>query len=109
MSNFKIISSIESALFKRREIVIGFFLTITLFMSWSVMHLKVDAGFSKMLPLQHEYMKTFLTYRDEFGGANRILVALTVKEGDIFTPEFFDALKLATDEVFLYRVLTERE
>ncbi|MGB1800401.1 MAG: efflux RND transporter permease subunit [Gammaproteobacteria bacterium] len=100
MSDFKIISSIENVLFKRREIVIGLFLIITLFMSWSVMHLKVDAGFSKMLPLQHDYMKTFLKYRDEFGGANRILVALTVKEGDIFTPEFFNALKLTTDEVF---------
>lgn len=100
MSDFKIISFIENVLFKRREIIIAFFLIITLFMSWSVMHLKVDAGFSKMLPLQHEYMKTFLKYRDEFGGANRILVALTVREGDIFTPEFFNALKLATDEVF---------
>lgn len=100
MPDFKIISFIENALFKRREIIIGLFLIITLFMSWSVMHLKVDAGFSKMLPLQHDYMKTFLKYRDEFGGANRILVALTVKEGDIFTPEFFNALKLATDEVF---------
>jgi predicted RND superfamily exporter protein len=100
MSGFKIISSIENVLFKRREIVIGLFLIITLFMSWSVMHLKVDAGFSKMLPLQHDYMKTFLKYRDEFGGANRILVALTVKEGDIFTPDFFNALKLVTDEVF---------
>ena len=34
-----------------------------------------------------------------FGGANRVLVALTVREGDIFTPEFFKELKLATDEV----------
>lgn len=100
MLDFKITSFIENALFKRREIVIGLFLIITLFMSWSVMYLKVDAGFSKMLPLQHDYMKTFVKYRDEFGGANRILVALTVKDGDIFTPEFFNALKLATDEVF---------
>jgi predicted RND superfamily exporter protein len=45
-------------------------------------------------------MKTFVKYRDEFGGANRILVALTVDEGDIFTPEFFKTLKAATDEVF---------
>ena len=29
-----------------------------------------------------------------------ILIALMVREGDIFTPEFFDALREATDEVF---------
>jgi uncharacterized protein len=69
-------------------------------MTWSLAHLKVDAGFSKMLPLQHDYMKTFVKYRDEFGGANRILVALTVKDGDIFTKEYFQMLKKATDEVF---------
>jgi uncharacterized protein len=91
---------IENFLFTKRKLVIGLFFIMTVFMSWSVIHLKVDAGFSKMLPLQHDYMKTFVKYRDEFGGANRILVALTVKNGDIFTPEFFETLKLATDEVF---------
>ncbi len=100
MSEFNLISKIENTLFSKRKFIIVLFALTTIFMSWSLMHLKVDAGFSKMLPLQHEYMKTFVKYRDEFGGANRILVALTVKEGDIFTPEFFEALKLATDEVF---------
>ena len=100
MSYLKFVSVIEEALFANRKMVIGLFLIVTLFMLWSVSHLKVDAGFSKMLPLQHEYMKTFVKHREEFGGANRILVAITVKEGDIFTSEFFNALKLATDEVF---------
>ena len=100
MSDSRFVSIIEDFLFKRREIVIGLFLIITVFMIGSAMSLKVDAGFSKMLPLQHDYMKTFVKYRDEFGGANRVLVALTVNDGDIFTPEFFKALRLATDEVF---------
>ncbi|MBL1142900.1 MAG: RND family transporter [Proteobacteria bacterium] len=100
MPDINLIRSIENFLFNRRKFVIIMFVLVTLFMSWSMMHLKVDAGFSKMLPLQHDYMKTFMKYSDEFGGANRILVALTVKQGDIFTPEFFKTLKLATDEVF---------
>jgi predicted RND superfamily exporter protein len=45
-------------------------------------------------------MQTYMKHREEFGGANRILIALVAKEGDIFTPEFFEALKAATDEVF---------
>lgn len=63
-------------------------------------HLKIDAGFDKLLPLEHEYMQPFLEYRDEFGAANQILVALTVDSGDIFTPSFFDALREVTDAVF---------
>ena len=93
-------AEIERLLFARRKIVIGIFLIITSFMLWSASHLEVDAGFSKLLPLEHEYMQTFAQHQDEFGGANRILIALTVREGDIFTPEFFAALRAATDEVF---------
>lgn len=66
----------------------------------SAMKLKVDAGFSKLLPLQHEYMQTFTKHREEFGGVNRTLVALIAKEGDIFTTEFLDALKQSTDDIF---------
>ncbi len=45
-------------------------------------------------------MQTYLKHQQEFGGANRVLVAVVAKSGDMFTPEFFDALKRATDEVF---------
>nr|VFK42415.1 MAG: hypothetical protein BECKTC1821D_GA0114238_101232 [Candidatus Kentron sp. TC] len=45
-------------------------------------------------------MELFLKYRDEFGAANRILVALTVESGDIFTPSFFDAPRKISDAVF---------
>lgn len=100
MSDSKIINSLENILFSNRKWVITFFIIVTLFMLSSAMKLKVDAGFSKLLPLQHEYMQTFTKHRDEFGGANRVLVALMAKDGDMFTPEFFDALKQATDDVF---------
>ena len=96
----KIINTMEKILFSKRPWVIAFFVIVTLFMLSSAMKLKVDAGFSKLLPLQHEYMQTFTKHRQEFGGANRVLVAMIAKEGDIFTPEFFDALKQATDDVF---------
>jgi len=96
----KIINTMEKILFSRRPWVIGFFVLMTIFMFSSALKLKVDAGFSKLLPLQHEYMQTFTKHREEFGGANRVLVALIAKRGDMFTPEFFDALKQATDDVF---------
>ncbi|TNF99736.1 MAG: RND family transporter [Gammaproteobacteria bacterium] len=95
-----ILNTLERAIFGHRVLVIVLFLIATVLLGYSVTRLKVDAGFSKLLPLKHEYMQPFQKYRDEFGGANRIVVALTVAEGDIFTPEFFSVLKKATDEVF---------
>ena len=95
-----LVNRISSLIFRFRPLVILFFVSATLFMLWSATALKVDAGFNKLLPLEHPYMKTFVKYQTEFGGANRILIAITVKKGDIFTPEFFNTLKKITDDVF---------
>ena len=100
MADSKIISTLEKTLFSNRRWVMVFFVFVTIFMFSSAMKLKIDAGFSKLLPLQHEYMQTFTKHREEFGGANRVLVALIAKDGDMFTSEFFDALKQTTDDVF---------
>ncbi|MBK6961286.1 MAG: hypothetical protein IPH23_08870 [Gammaproteobacteria bacterium] len=49
---------------------------------------RVDAGFEKLLPFNHEYIKTLVHYQDDFGTGNQIVVALIQKEGTIFNPEF---------------------
>ncbi|MDX9785768.1 MAG: MMPL family transporter [Desulfobacterales bacterium] len=94
------VSRLETFIFAHRPWVIGFFLAVTLVMAYFAFQLRVDAGFSKLLPLQHEYMKTYMMHRQEFGGANRVLIACMVKKGDIFTQSFFALFKDATDEVF---------
>jgi predicted RND superfamily exporter protein len=90
----------ERFVFEHRGTILVAFGALTLVMAGAASRLHIDAGFSKMLPLQHEYMQTFTQHRQEFGGANRVLIALMAKDGDIFTPSFFDALREATDEVF---------
>lgn len=95
-----LISALEKLIFGNRRLILVLFGLVTLFMATSVTNLRIDAGFSKLLPLKHEYMKTFTEYSKEFGGANRILIALMSRKGDIFTPEFFSTLEKATDEVF---------
>ncbi|MDX9884212.1 efflux RND transporter permease subunit [Thauera sp.] len=87
-------------LFKRRKFFLGLFVLLTVLLGASASRLQVDAGFEKMIPLEHEYMKTFMGYRNTFGGANRVLVALRQHEGDIYNAEFMHKLKAATDEIF---------
>src|SRR3546814_8368302 len=53
-----------------------------------------------MVPKQHPYMQTFLKYYKDFGGANTVLVALQSNNGDIYRPEFMEALRHVTDDVF---------
>ena len=101
MSDSGFIAGLERLIFGQRKIVIGLFVLITLFMAYTAAtQLRIDTAFSKQLPTGHEYMQTFREFYDDFGGANRVLVALVAKDGDMFDPEFFETLKAATDAVF---------
>jgi uncharacterized protein len=100
MKKEDVVEAIGKVLFSGRRGFLALFVLIPLGLSWSATQLKVDAGFQKMIPLKHEYMSTFVDYQKTFGGANRILVALRQKDGDIYNPNFFKTLKAVTDEVF---------
>jgi predicted RND superfamily exporter protein len=95
-----LLDRIENIIFGARPLIVAIFLIVTVIMGYGLTKLHVDASFSKHLPLQHEYMQTFMEYRSEFGGANRVLVALRARDGNMFTADFFNALRQATDEVF---------
>jgi len=100
MSKPTLSARLEHLLFGHRLIVIGLFVLATAGFVWSAAGLHIDAGFAKQLPLAHPYMATFVKHQQEFGGANRLLVAVVARDGNMFTPKFFEALKGATDEVF---------
>jgi predicted RND superfamily exporter protein len=91
---------IATFLINNRYGIVGLFLVITIGMMFAMSQLRIETGFKKQLPLDHEYMQTFLQYEKEFGGANRVLVALVARDGNLFTPEFFEAFETITDQVF---------
>ncbi len=92
--------AIANGVFAARKPILAAFALLTLFMGHAALQLRMEAAFEKFLPLKHPYMLTFVQYQQEFGGANRLLIALEAKEGDIFTPQLFETLKQVTDEVF---------
>lgn len=95
------VQSLSDLLFGRRKFFLGLFAAITVLLALSASQLRVDAGFAKMIPLEHPYMKTFTEYQKTFGGANRVLIALRTKDGqDIYNAEFLKTLKSVTDDVF---------
>ena len=100
MKRDRITNLLEAFVFGKRPLLLAIFLVITLLMGFSLSNLRIDAGFAKLLPLEHEYMQTYIEHGQEFGGANRVMIALMVKEGDIFTADFFTTLEQATDDVF---------
>ncbi|MFO0334158.1 MAG: efflux RND transporter permease subunit [Pseudomonadota bacterium] len=92
---------LEHYVFDFRNAVLVAFVVATVVFGWiAFAGLKIDTRFTKQLPLEHEYMQTYLQHQEEFGGANRVLIAVVARDGNMFTPEFLQALKVATDEVF---------
>jgi predicted RND superfamily exporter protein len=89
----------ESVVFASRPLVLALFAVITAVMLYFASQLQVDAGFKKQIPLEHEYMRTFLDYEQEFGGANRVLIAVVAEDGDMFDQRFFATLEQVTAEV----------
>ena len=94
---------LEQVIFGHRALIIALFVLLTAVFIWvAVKGLHIDASFSKQLPKQHEYMQTYLAPEvAEFRGANRVLIGLIARDGNMFQPQFFDALKRATDEVLV--------
>jgi predicted RND superfamily exporter protein len=98
----KLAGTLEKLIFGNRLLIIILFALITAALAVvAVRGLRIDASFTKQLPLKHEYMQTFVKHQAEFGGANRVLIALVARDGNMFTPGFFNSLKTATNEVLV--------
>jgi len=95
----KLIDKISALVFNNRKIWLVVFTAVTVLFAVSASQLKVDAGFNKMVPLTHPYMKVYTEYQGVFGGANRIAIALVQKDGDIYNKEFMEKLKALTKDV----------
>jgi hypothetical protein len=93
-------SRIELALFRHKLLVLMLFVLSSVFLIFQATQLKLDASFTKNIPLNHTYMKTYLKHRANFGGANNILISVCDSSGDIFNPDFFNALKGVHDKLF---------
>ena len=96
-------SRLERLIFGHRTPILVLFTFGTMLLAAvAVRGLRIDASFNKTLPVRHEYMRTYLDPKvAEFRGANRVLIALIARDGNMFTPEFFAALRKATDEVIV--------
>jgi hypothetical protein len=94
------IGKISYWIFHHRKILLILNILITIVLGIMASQLRVQAGFTKMIPLNHPYMSTFLQYQQDFGGANKILVALDNERGSIFEKDFMETLRQVTEEVF---------
>jgi predicted RND superfamily exporter protein len=94
------INFMQRTLFGHRRVVLVVFAIITVALGSFAVRVHPDASFDKLLPSNNPYIAVYKATQEQFGGGNVLLVSLEAKNGDIFQPKFFDALKRLTDEVF---------
>ncbi|MCC5825724.1 MMPL family transporter [Alkalimonas sp.] len=100
MSLNRFVNKFEYALFRHRIAVLAVFALATCFLLFKATQIQLDAGFSKNIPLKHEYMKTYMQHEQDFGGANNILVSMCDASGNIFNAGFFETLRQAHDQLY---------
>lgn len=94
------VNKCEYALFRHRLVVLFLFLVISGLLIFKASQIKLDAAFTKNIPLQHSYMQTYMKHAKDFGGANNILISVCDKSGNIFNPEFFSKFKQIHEQVY---------
>ncbi len=99
LSENRFLARIADIIFGWRALLLVIFAVVTIWLFYSAIHLRIDTSFKKNIPLKHPYMQTYLKYRDQFGGADRILIAVESRHGDIFNPKFFRVLENITKEM----------
>jgi predicted RND superfamily exporter protein len=100
----RVLSWVIPLVYGRRRSTFGALMLLTVFLGYHALHLRTDAGYEKQIPLQHPYMAVFQQYRQAFGGANLISIALVQNPQstapDIYNAHFLNTLRNVTDEVF---------
>jgi len=95
-----LINRFETGLFRHRFFVLIMFVLVSGLLLFKATEIKLDASFTKNIPLNHSYMKTYLKHQKNFGGANSILISVCNHDDDIFNKEFFTTLKGVHDKLF---------
>jgi len=93
------LEKIANFVVKRRWIVIGVTLIITIFFIYQMKNLYFNNRFTEWIPKNDPVLKLLLDTGEKFGSNELVMVAFKAKEGKTFSPEILNRLKLLTEEL----------
>ncbi|MBM4370295.1 MAG: MMPL family transporter [Deltaproteobacteria bacterium] len=94
-----IVVRIGAFLVRFRIPVILVILAITGVFGWKIRDIRVTSETIDLFPSTHPYVRTFVKYSEVFGGANTAVLAVEVKDGDIFNIHTLEKLRRITRAV----------
>jgi predicted RND superfamily exporter protein len=80
-------------------ISLGAILLVTSFFGFQARKVEMYSSFADLLPQGHPYIETYNEFRKTFGGANVVVLAVAVKNGDIFNTDTLKKIRYVTEKV----------
>ncbi|MCG8038349.1 MAG: MMPL family transporter, partial [Candidatus Thiodiazotropha taylori] len=93
------LKNVDNLVFRFPKIFLSVIAALTIFFAFQVPKVQMYSDFADLLPQEHEYIKLHNSIRDTFGGANNVVMAVVVDEGDIFTQETLARIHRITQAV----------
>lgn len=90
---------LELWIFNNPRKVLTLIALLTVFFALRIPGLKIYTDFADLLPQQHPYIQLHNSIKDDFGGANVLVVGIEFDEGDIFTNERLALIDRVTQAV----------
>ncbi|HIL85640.1 MAG TPA: transporter, partial [Pseudomonadales bacterium] len=90
---------LDVSIFNSPRIVLSLILALTIFFGLQIPGVRMYSDFADQLPQSHPYIQLHNEIKDNFGGANVIIVGIEVKEGDIFSNETLHLIHDVTQAV----------
>ncbi|NIB42265.1 MMPL family transporter [Pseudomaricurvus alkylphenolicus] len=91
--------NLDNYVFHYPKLFLGLIALATVFFAMQVPKVQMYSDFADLLPQEHPYIKLHNSIRDTFGGANNVVMAVEVEEGDIFTSETLARIHRVTQSV----------
>ena len=89
----------EEWIFSNPKIVLGAILAVTLAFATQLPRLRIYSDFSDLLPQNHSYIQVYNRIKENFGGANMIVMVIEVDQGTIFTNATLNLIHEATQGI----------
>ena len=82
----------------RRLLVLMIITGITVYFGYQCRHLTIATNFNELLPQTHPYVHVHNEFRETFGGANFLVIMVSVQDGTIFNQKTLEKIRYITNE-----------
>ena len=100
---FESLDSIPHYIFEFRMLLLTVLFLASNFLAYQAYQLEVATDFSRMVPQNHDYIRSYQPFKEFFGGGNQIRIDVSVKDGTVVNAEFLKQVQRINEDVMFVK------